>query len=53
MLLLIEPEVACDIALVTVRGRPDSTAVGALVRGVMRMAWISTHGATPAIAARV
>jgi DNA-binding transcriptional LysR family regulator len=48
---LIEPEIARDIALVTVRGRPDSTAVGALVREVMRMGWMSAPSAAPAIAA--
>jgi LysR family hydrogen peroxide-inducible transcriptional activator len=48
---LIEPEIARDIALVTMRGRPDSAAVGALVREVMRMRWISAQSLEPAIAA--
>lgn len=43
---LIEPEFWRDINLVTVRGRPHSPAVGALVREAMRVKW---HGA-PAIA---
>jgi LysR family hydrogen peroxide-inducible transcriptional activator len=48
---LIEPEMARDIALVTVRGRPDSAGVGALVREVMRMRWMSAPSAATAIAA--
>jgi LysR family hydrogen peroxide-inducible transcriptional activator len=48
---LIEPEVAREIALVTVRGRPDSAGVGALVREVMRMRWMSAQSLAPAIAA--
>ena len=47
---LIEPEIAREVALVTMRGRPDSAAVGALVREVMRMRWMSASLA-PAIAA--
>jgi DNA-binding transcriptional LysR family regulator len=50
-LALIEPEIAREVALVTVRGRPDSAAIGALVREVMRMRWISAQGATPVLAA--
>ena len=38
-LRLIEPEVAREMSLVTVRGRPDSPAVGALVHEVMRIRW--------------
>jgi DNA-binding transcriptional LysR family regulator len=48
---LIEPAIARDIALVTMRGRPDSAAVGALVREVMRMGWICARDAAPALAA--
>jgi LysR family hydrogen peroxide-inducible transcriptional activator len=36
---LAEPEIAREVALVTVRGRPQSGAVGALVHEVMRMRW--------------
>jgi DNA-binding transcriptional LysR family regulator len=43
---LIEPEMWRDVNLVTVRGRPHSPAVGALVREAMRIKW---HGA-PTIA---
>ena len=48
---LVEPEIAREITLVTVRGRPDSAAVGALVREVMRMRWMVAQNAAPAIAA--
>jgi LysR family transcriptional regulator, hydrogen peroxide-inducible genes activator len=48
---LIEPEITRDIALVTARGRPDSAGVGALVREVMRMHWMSAQSPAPAIAA--
>ena len=41
---LIEPEFWRDVNLVTVRGRPHSPAVGALVREAMRIKW---HGAPP------
>ncbi len=41
---LIEPELWRDVNLVTVRGRPHSPAVGALVREAMRIKW---HGASP------
>jgi hypothetical protein len=34
---LIEPEIWREVALVTVRGRPHSPTVGALVREAMRM----------------
>jgi len=37
---LIEPEIWREVALVTVRGRPHSPSVGALVREAMRMTWI-------------
>ncbi|WP_439580675.1 LysR family transcriptional regulator [Elioraea sp.] len=36
---LVEPEVWRDVCLVTVRGRPHSAAVGALVREAMRPGW--------------
>lgn len=41
---VIEPEFWRDVNLVTVRGRPHSPAVGALVREAMRIKW---HGAPP------
>jgi DNA-binding transcriptional LysR family regulator len=41
---LIEPEFWRDVNLVTVRGRPHSPALGALVREAMRVRW---HGAPP------
>jgi LysR family transcriptional regulator, hydrogen peroxide-inducible genes activator len=41
---LIEPELWRDVNLVTVRGRPHSPAVGALVREAMRIKW---HGQPP------
>jgi DNA-binding transcriptional LysR family regulator len=41
---LIEPEYWRDVNLVTVRGRPHSPAVGALVREAMRIKW---HGQPP------
>ena len=37
---LIEPEIWREVALVTLRGRPNRPGVGALVREVMRMRWI-------------
>jgi DNA-binding transcriptional LysR family regulator len=37
---LVEPECWRDINLVTVRGRPHSPAVGALVREAMRVRWM-------------
>jgi DNA-binding transcriptional LysR family regulator len=37
---LIEPEFWRDVNLVTVRGRPHSPAVGALVREAMRVKWL-------------
>lgn len=43
---LTGPEITREISLVTVRGRPDSPGVGALVREVMRMRW----GGAPAVA---
>jgi LysR family hydrogen peroxide-inducible transcriptional activator len=43
---LIEPEFWREVALVTVRGRPHSPAVGALVAEAMRVAWVDQ----PAIA---
>jgi len=36
---LIEPEIWREVALVTVRGRPHSPAVGALVQEAMRLPW--------------
>ena len=43
---LIEPEFWREVALVTVRGRPHSPAVGALVQEAMRLPWVGK----PAIA---
>ncbi len=37
---LVEPEFWREVALVTVRGRPHSPGVGALVQEAMRMTWI-------------
>jgi DNA-binding transcriptional LysR family regulator len=37
---LVEPEIWREVALVTVRGRPHSPGVGALVREAMRMSWL-------------
>jgi DNA-binding transcriptional LysR family regulator len=37
---LIEPEIWREIALVTVRGRPHSPGVGALVQEAMRLPWV-------------
>ncbi len=37
---LIEPEFWREVALVTVRGRPHSPGVGALVREAMRLPWL-------------
>lgn len=45
---VIEPEFWRDVNLVTVRGRPHSSAVGALVREAMRKRWFGE----PAIALR-
>jgi LysR family transcriptional regulator, hydrogen peroxide-inducible genes activator len=36
---LVDPEIWREVSLVTVRGRPHSTAVGALVREAMRSPW--------------
>src|SRR5260221_1348610 len=46
---LIEPEFWRDVNLVTVRGRPHSPAVGALVREAMRIQW---HGQPPIAVSR-
>jgi DNA-binding transcriptional LysR family regulator len=43
---LIEPEIWREIALITVRGRPHSPGVGALMQEAMRLPWIGK----PAIA---
>jgi DNA-binding transcriptional LysR family regulator len=43
---LVEPEFWREVNLVTVRGRPHSPAVGALVREAMRTKWMGK----PAIA---
>ena len=40
---LTEPEFWRDISLVTVRGRPHSRAVGALVHEAMRATWMDGH----------
>jgi len=37
---LVEPEIWREIALVTVRGRPHSPGVGALVQEAMRLPWV-------------
>lgn len=37
---LVEPEIWREVALVTVRGRPHSPGVGALVQEAMRMSWL-------------
>ena len=37
---MVEPEFWRDVNLVTVRGRPHSPAVGALVREAMRVRWL-------------
>jgi LysR family hydrogen peroxide-inducible transcriptional activator len=37
---LIEPEIWREVALVTVRGRPHSPGVGALVQEAMRLPWV-------------
>ena len=37
---LVEPEIWREVALVTIRGRPHSSGVGALVRKAMRATWI-------------
>ena len=44
---LIEPEIAREIALVTVRGRAEPAGLGALVREVMRMRWPGDFRRTP------
>lgn len=46
---LIEPEFWREVNLVTVRGRPHSPAVGALVREAMRLRW---HGKPPVAVTR-
>jgi LysR family transcriptional regulator, hydrogen peroxide-inducible genes activator len=43
---MVEPEFWREVRLVTVRGRPHSPAVGALVREAMRARWLGQ----PAIA---
>jgi LysR family hydrogen peroxide-inducible transcriptional activator len=40
---LIEPEIWREVSLVTVRGRPHSPAVGALVREAMRTKWMGSE----------
>jgi hypothetical protein len=37
---LVEPEIWREVSLFTVRGRPHSPAVGALVREAMRFKWM-------------
>jgi hypothetical protein len=37
---LIEPEIWREVALVTVRGRPHSPGVGALVQEAMHVRWV-------------
>jgi DNA-binding transcriptional LysR family regulator len=50
-LRLVEPEVVREMSLVTVRGRPDSPAVGALVHEVMRVRWTGDATQLAAVAA--
>jgi DNA-binding transcriptional LysR family regulator len=38
--VLVDPEIWREVALVTVRGRPHSPGVGALVREAMRVPWV-------------
>jgi DNA-binding transcriptional LysR family regulator len=45
---LVEPEFWREVSLVTVRGRPHSPAIGALVREAMRTQWLGA----PALAAQ-
>jgi LysR family hydrogen peroxide-inducible transcriptional activator len=40
---LVEPEIWREVSLVTVRGRPHSPAIGALVREAMRTQWIGAE----------
>jgi LysR family hydrogen peroxide-inducible transcriptional activator len=40
---LVEPEIWREVNLVTVRGRPHSPAVGALVREAMRTHWVGAE----------
>jgi DNA-binding transcriptional LysR family regulator len=48
-LRLIEPEIAREIALVTVRGRAETAGVGALLREAMRARWTSAPAALPEV----
>jgi LysR family transcriptional regulator, hydrogen peroxide-inducible genes activator len=41
---LVEPEFWREVSLVTVRGRPHSPAIGALVREAMRTPWLDAEG---------
>jgi LysR family hydrogen peroxide-inducible transcriptional activator len=41
---LVEPKFSREVSLVTVRGRPHSPAVGALVAEAMRKRWIDRTG---------
>ena len=41
---LLEPELWREVNLVTVRGRPHSPALGALVREAMRTQWLGADG---------
>jgi hypothetical protein len=45
---MVDPEFWREVNLVTVRGRPHSPAVGALVKEAMRARWLGQ----PALAAR-
>lgn len=40
---LVEPEIWREVSLVTVRGRPHSPAIGALVQEVMRTRWMGAE----------
>lgn len=44
---LVEPEIWRDVSLVTVRGRPHSPALGALVREATRLPWAGARVQSP------
>lgn len=47
----VEPEFWRDVALVTVRGRPHSPAVGMLVRESLRQRWLGKESPVPGVPA--
>jgi len=47
---LIEPEIWREVALVTLRGRPETPGIGALVREVTRVRWIGTAAQAASLA---